>query len=133
MVCIYCGYKTSVVNSRAQKRLNHTWRRRHCKSCGTVFTTIEAPDLSASIRVRTSTGTLVPYNRDRLFVDVLAALGHRTSPVDDATALSAEITAQMMKHRPGAIVDSQTIASVCAEVLGRFDAAAGTYFIAYHR
>ncbi|MCA9327437.1 hypothetical protein KDA14_02825 [Candidatus Saccharibacteria bacterium] len=97
-----------------------------------MFTTLEAPDLGASIRVRTSAGDLVPFNRDRLFVDIAAALGHRKSHLDEASALCAEIIGQIVKNTPGAIVASYDIAIVAETALRRFDTTAGTYFAAYH-
>jgi len=139
MVCIYCGGTTQVVNSRAQRRLNQVWRRRECTACHAVFTTEEAADYGASIVVRSpkapgaNGGTHAPFSRDKLFTSVLRAVGHRESPLEDAGALTATITAKLLKSRPGAAVSPTDIITVTLETLKHFDNAAAVQYRAYHK
>ena len=131
MVCIYCGGKTAVSNSRPQKRLRRTWRRRSCLVCRAVFTTIEAPLLSEDIIV-THGEHCSAFERDLLFVSLLASLGHRQDAVASAGSLAATITAKLLSSRPGASIEASTIARITHETLSCFDDASATHYAAYH-
>lgn len=133
MICIYCGGKTQVTNSRHQKRLNHNWRRRECYTCHAVFTTLESPELATSLLVTRQTGSVSPFSRDKLFASLLKALGHRTSAVDDASALTATITAKLLQNTSRASVSPADIVKTTLEVLKRFDTAAAVQYQAYHK
>lgn len=133
MVCIYCGSKTRVSNSRAQKRLRTTWRRRACESCGAVFTTIETPDLNASLRVRLADGSLRPFERDVLLVSIVQSLGHRKDAVTAASALTNTIVVNVLKTAQGAVLDRSNIIRETFVALQHFDAVAATYYAAYHK
>lgn len=39
MTCPVCGEKTGVIDSKAE--CDNVWRKRRCKVCQTVFTTVE--------------------------------------------------------------------------------------------
>ena len=133
MVCIYCGGKTQVENSRPQKRLNQVWRRRECTQCHAVFTTEEAAELGTSISVRAGTGGSVsPFNRDKLFVSILKAVGHRKTAVDDASALCATVIAKLLHATDQAAVSPADIVRTTVRVLKNFDSAAGVQYQAYH-
>lgn len=133
MVCIYCGGKTQVTNSRPQKRLHQTWRRRHCTACGAVFTTNEAVDLTTSLAVRRGNGPVTPFNRDKLFGSILRAVGHRAQPVEDAGALTATITVKLLHGAATAAISPADIISITQETLQRFDNAAAVQYRAYHK
>lgn len=133
MVCIYCSGKTAVTNSRPQKRLRQTWRRRQCESCGAIFSTIERADLAASMRVRLNDGSLQPFERDRLFVSIVTALGHRRDAVTAGTALTSTITAKVLKTAQNACVTRQAIVEAVGEALAAFDSAASVHYRAYHQ
>jgi transcriptional regulator NrdR family protein len=133
MVCIYCGKDTGVTNSRPQKRLHQVWRRRACKSCGAIFTTNETVDFSTSLVVRRPAGGVVPFNRDQLFVSVLAAVGHRDAPIADAGALTATITSKLLHGTNTAVVGSADIITAAVQVLTNFDKDAAVQYAAYHK
>lgn len=134
MVCIYCGGPTHVTNSRAQKRIGHIWRRRACKACNAVFTTIESADLSASLMItRPETGQIESFSRDKLFMSLVQALGHRSDSLEAADAIAATITTQLLKSRPGASIEVSAIRTVAYTALSRFDAAAAVSYAAYHK
>lgn len=132
MVCIYCGGKTSVTNSRPQKRLGQVWRRRQCQSCGAAFTTNEAVDHATSLVVR-SGASVAPLTRDKLFVSLYRALGHRKSAVEDATALTATILSKLRLVAANATLTPENIAETALGILKRFDEAAAVQYAAYHR
>lgn len=133
MVCIYCAGSTHVTNSRPQKRLGQTWRRRECEHCGAIFSTIEAPDLASSLRVRFVDGTLQPFERDKLFTSIVAALGHRSDAVTVSSVLTATITAKLLKTAQEACVTRETICAVATATLTAFDAAGAVHYRAYHK
>jgi len=133
MVCIYCGGKTQVTNSRPQKRLNQTWRRRECLACGAIFSTNEAADLSTSLAVRHQNGPVRAFSRDKLLVSVLRAVGHRRQPVEDASALTATITAKLLRSTATASVSPLDIIKTTLEALQHFDTAAAISYQAYHK
>lgn len=131
MVCIYCPGTTQVTNSRKQRSGKTVWRRRHCQLCDTIFTTIEQPDLTASIRVETSTKELVPFSRDVLFYSIAASCGHRKqSALSDAAALTDTVINLMLAHQK-ALVTTNMLQETVFATLQRFDIAAATYYQAY--
>jgi len=132
MVCIYCGGKTQVTNSRPQKRLNHIWRRRECLVCHAIFTSVEAAQLSSSLSVKSGKGNIKPFSRDKLFASVLGAVGHRKTRVADAGALTDTIIAKLLGSTTQAAVSPAEIVIIAHETLSRFDKAAAVQYRAYH-
>lgn len=133
MVCIYCGSKTQVTNSRLQKRLNHTWRRRECTHCHAVFTTEEAVDLSTSVVVRHPSGVLQPFSRDKLFASILQSVGHRDKAVEDAGALTTTIIAKLAHSSTKPSIEASHVTATALETLRLFDTAAAVQYQAYHQ
>lgn len=132
MVCIYCGHKTSVANSRSSVKSKSTWRRRSCKSCNAVFTTREFVDLESSLRVVTPLNTLEPFLRDKLFVSLFLSLSHRKTALTDATGLTDTLLTQIIAHNNKGIVSSKEIASTAYSTLERFDKISAVYYQAHH-
>jgi len=133
MVCIYCGSKTQIINSRPQKRLNRTWRRHKCLQCQAVFTTEESVHYEGSIVVRQPQGALLPFSRDKLFASVLRAVGHRVSPIEDAGALTATITARLVHQNTSGALTPSDIILATQDTLRHFDSAAAVQYQAYHK
>ena len=131
MVCIYCTRKTQVTNSRPQKRLGQVWRRHRCMACEAVFTTIETPDLTSAVLVA-SRGAPKAFSRDKLLVSLLASLGHRGDAVEAAGALTATITAKLLRTSGSAEIKATDITRIATEVLSRFDKTAAVHYAAYH-
>lgn len=131
MVCIYCGNETKITNSRAQKRTNGVWRRRTCQSCGSTFTSVEAPDLSGSISVK-SAMQLEAFQRDKLFMSVYDSLRHRKTALSDATMLTDTVLQRLYPKIHTATVQKQQIIEVTLLVLNRFDKVAATHYQAFH-
>ncbi|MFZ1483474.1 MAG: hypothetical protein WAS36_00460 [Candidatus Saccharimonadales bacterium] len=132
MVCIYCGSETAVSNSRLQKRLNNVWRRRTCQQCHATFTTTERPELQQSLLVKTTSGALRPFNRDKLFISIYTSLGHRKDPTSDATAITSTITALTLKTAKNAVIEASQLSATAQQTLSRFDSVAGVHYAAYH-
>jgi transcriptional repressor NrdR len=132
MVCIYCGDETHVINSRHQRRGNQVWRRRKCRSCDAVFTTEEYVDYERSWRVADKEGYLKPFSRDKLFLSLYEACGHRKTALTDAEGLSSTVISKLPGLMSEAIVGSKAIAQVAQVVLNRFDKSASVYYEARH-
>ena len=131
MVCIYCNSKTRVINSRLQKKSNKVWRRRFCPLCKETFTSIEAlQDLSFIISDNNSHPK--PFSRDNLFVSIYLSCGHRTDPINDATALTDTVVSKLFSSiKDGCIAKSDLVMTTEA-VLRRFDSVASTSYRAYY-
>ena len=136
MVCVYCGGKTSVTNSRLHKRLNRVWRRRQCATCLNVFTTNESSDEQRSFMVQDDHSTkLVPFSRDRVFISLYRSCGHRRSAARDAAALSDTVMAKLFNpsRTQRATVTKLEIKQTVLQALTHFDRAAATHYEAYHQ
>lgn len=132
MVCIYCGAKTRITNSRPQKRLLQTWRRHTCTRCQAVFTTHERADLSGSVRITYPDGSMRPYQRTQLLISLHESLGHRTDSLEAAEELEATITGQLLKQALGAKLARQDVIQAAHTALRRFDQAGAVYYHARH-
>jgi transcriptional repressor NrdR len=131
MVCIYCGAKTNIVNSRKRSKGLQTWRRRRCISCRAVFTSIEKADAEQSLRVRKESGAIEPFLYEKLFLDVYRSLSHRKSRHMDAKSLSDTVVTRLLPCKSG-ILQSSEVKYAAMEVLKRFDKSAATYYRAHH-
>lgn len=132
MVCIYCGNTTQVTNSRLQKRTNTIWRRRACKNCKELFTTIEQPDLATTIIVRQVSKELTPLQRDKLLISLYDSCKHRITAYDDATELTKTCLADIIQSSIDGVIERNAIVTIVGSVLDRFDEVAATMYRAYH-
>lgn len=135
MVCTYCSGELAVSNSRPQKSRNQTWRRRLCKRCGAVFTSIEAIDLSQAltvVRAAHKPAQLQPFDRDRLFISIYESLRHRSAAASEARALTDTVLTQLIKQSERGSVTIKLIAETTLNTLQRFDAAAASHYAAFH-
>lgn len=133
MVCIHCGGKTQVINSRPQERSNQIWRRRQCLGCKAVFTTSEAADYSAAWVVLQVAGTIQPFSRDKLFMSMFDSVQHRQTALLDAGALTGTIIQKIQQTKPGAAIEARTITQTAQVALNRFDSAASVHYAAFHK
>lgn len=132
MVCIYCNSDTYVVNSRPQKRMNSIWRRRQCRDCGAIFTSIEAADLTYSVSYKKPTGEIEPFSRDKLLISIHESCKHRKNPQEDASALTDTIIQQVLPTIRDATVTRGDIVVIAKKTLARFDKTAATHYTAFH-
>jgi transcriptional repressor NrdR len=131
MVCIYCGAKTQVSNSRLQKRANQVWRRRFCSRCKAVFTTHESVDLSSTLLVD-SNGSMKPFVPDMLFTEVLLALQDRKDCYLAAREVTNTVIKQLLKLAEKPVYKPKQISSAAGAVLKRLDKRAWLRFAAEH-
>jgi len=132
MVCILCHQKTQVINSRAQKKSNQTWRRRQCTSCDTVFTTEERPLFEQNWLVVDQKGASKPFLRDKLLISLHSSLKHRKSALEDASALTETIIHKLMNQVSNSQINRGLIIQTTQVALSRFDTAASINYQAFH-
>lgn len=131
MVCIYCGGRTRVINSRPQRRSNSTWRRRRCDNCKSIFTTTEIIDLRGSVVFKRAT-SLEPFSRDKLLLSVYDSLRHRKTALSDAEGVTNTILGTLYKQLTDAVVDRDRVVRIVYVTLSRFDKVAATHYQAFH-
>lgn len=131
MVCLYCGAKTAVINSRSQKRANKIWRRRRCDHCKAVFTTVEGAELAGSLRVQPKTGPQEPFLELKLSNSLLYALQDHKQPYEAATELSQTII-QKLGTPTDQPIQTTAISTAAAGVLRRFNKTAYLRYILDH-
>lgn len=133
MVCIHCGSKTQVINSRHQVRNNQVWRRRQCKQCQAVFTTEETPQYSAAWVIKTKNGAIRPFSRDKLQSSIYISCKHRKTALEDASGLTDTIIMKLSANVQDGVIQMQTINQVAQVALNRFDKAASIHYQAFHK
>lgn len=131
MVCVYCGNSTEVTNSRLQKRSNQVWRRRQCKTCKAIFTTLEAVDLPSALIVD-SGGRSEPFLPDRLYTEVLLALQDRKDCYVAAREVTNTVIKELLKLGEKPVFQPQQIATETSKVLKRFNKRAWLRYVAEH-
>jgi transcriptional repressor NrdR len=131
MVCIYCHGELSVINSRAQKQRNQTWRRRKCESCGALFTSTEAIDLSRAISVKTS-DALQAFSRDTLYISIYESCRHRLKTASDASGLTETVVSALIEKTDGGSLPVEDIIQTVTDTLECFDRAAAVQYAAFH-
>lgn len=134
MVCIYCGGGTKVYNSRVRRRNPSVWRRRACKACVAQFSTNEQPDYTSALAVADAEHGVYPFVRDRLFLSLYHALGHRPDALHSATELTETVLGKLFRSQTQAhgMLTAGLIARVCYETLRRYDPLAAGSYKAYH-
>ena len=133
MDCYICGKDTKVVNSRLQSRLNQVWRRRLCDNCKYIFTTVEKIYLERSMSVKSNTGSINPFLREKLLISINSSLGHRKNHVNEAVAITDTIINKLQNKYKDSLLDLDKIISTTKEVLKNFDTTAEVYYSAYHK
>lgn len=132
MVCVQCGSQTRVVNSRWQKRANQVWRRRQCQDCGAVFTSEESAAYGASWAVKSPSGALKPFSRDKLLLSLHRSLQHRKTALEDAGGLADTVIGRLSGAVTDGTIESRAIISASQVALNRFDKSASVHYAAFH-
>lgn len=131
MVCYYCKSKTSVINSRYQKRKNTVWRRRQCLNCRSILTSSEQYDIEKILLVNKSNKTDY-FDKYRLFLSIYSCLSHRENPTKDAGYITNNVIDSLASQQKSVIIDSKTIRSIIVISLSRFDTLAANQYSIKH-
>jgi len=132
MECVYCHGRTNVVNSRKQQKTISIWRRRVCLNCGSIFTTLEKPSLDQALRVINGAGGLSPFDHNQLFIDIYLSLGHRKSPIKDASSLADTVVQKILRENRNALVTTIYIKQLTTYTLKNFDKGAHAQYTAFY-
>jgi transcriptional repressor NrdR len=131
MVCIYCGGRTKVTNSRLQRRNNQVWRRRQCLACQSVFTTHEIVELESSLSVEQN-GQSTPFLPDLLLKELMMAMQHRKDVYTASREVLGTIVRRLLTLPQKPRFITSDISQVTAAVLKRFDRQAYLRYLADH-
>jgi len=82
--------------------------------------------------VKTQTGDLEPFDRDKLFISIYLSCRHRSKATHDATALLDTIISQVLTRPCDSIIERRLIVETAHKILRRFDKVAATIYAAYH-
>lgn len=128
-----CGKNTEVFNSRPQKRFNKIWRRRRCKVCSSVFTTVETALYDEMWMVQGAKKQFQPFSRDKLFLSVHSSLKHRKTAIQDAGSLCDTIIYKLATNVTNGSLKNTDIIKITEVALNRFDKLASAHYQAHHR
>lgn len=132
MVCIYCGNKTKVTNSRPQVRLGQTWRRRECTRCHAVFTSLEQVALTDVLRAKKRSGTIEHFERDKLFISIYRSIDHLPDAIGLARELTDTVLSKLFRKKPmSPIIETQAISRLTAQTLKAYNAAASVRYLSF--
>lgn len=127
MICIKCSNDTRVANSRPHKKTPSVWRRRHCTTCGTTFTTTEiVSDDAFTLAVTDPTNATSAFSLPRLMLSIVRSMGHRPEPASaDEAYWLAQTVAQAIQATATDTLSTSALASITHETLTSFDPTAG--------
>jgi transcriptional repressor NrdR len=116
--CPYCRRSDDkVVDSRLADDGAAVRRRRECLACGRRFTTLErALDLSLTVRKRS--GSVEPFDHDKVVAGIARAASGRLEP-DAVETIAAELAEALREH--GAEVTSEEVGVAVLERLRELD------------
>ena len=134
MVCVYCGNKTAVINSRLQKQINNVWRRRQCATCRAVFSTLEHVVYENTLAVQDSMSHIMPFQREMLFLSIYDSCKHRPNAISDATALTDTVLSKLteFKENHKGLLSRDKLVQTTSDILKQFDNAAYVHYAAFH-
>ena len=134
MVCVYCGNKTAVINSRLQKQINNVWRRRQCTKCQAIFSTLEHMVYENTLVVQDRLSHIMPFQREVLFLSIYDACKHRPKAISDASALTDTVLSKLQEHNENnkGLLTRDVISKTAADILKTFDNTAYVHYFAFH-
>lgn len=126
MRCIFCKHNnTAVVDSR-QAEDNKIKRRRECKKCKKRFNTFEEIE-TQSIIVTKKNGSIVPYNREKIFNGIVRSLVKRKISNEQIENIVLDIENNIREKYPKGVTTLQ-IGNLILEKLLNIDEVAYVRF-----
>jgi transcriptional repressor NrdR len=128
--CPYCrGVDDKVVDSRLADDAAAVRRRRECLSCGRRFTTLEHA-LDVSLTVRKRSGSVEPFDHEKLAAGIARAASGRLEPDVVETVVAG--LAEALRDR-GAEVTSEEVGMAVLERLRELDPVAYLRFASVYK
>jgi len=84
------------------------------------------------LSVRSKTGSIDPFVREKLLISINASLGHRKNHLNEAIAITDTVIGKLQKKYNNALIDTAYIIESVKEVLVNFDKTAVIYYDAYY-
>ena len=101
--------------------------------CDAAYTTTESIDYTKNLLVRDRTKkSLVPLQRDQLFLSLYKSLGHRRTALTDAAGLCDTVITKIAPLAVDGVIDAQRITETTLVALNRFDKLAAQHYAAFH-
>jgi len=123
MRCPFCNSEdTQVKDSRVADDGTYIKRRRFCGECGARFNTFERIQLK-EISVKKADGTVVPFEREKLYRSILLACKKRPVPLERIDKMVSAIQRQLESTGEQEI-SSREIGSLVLEMLPHIDGVA---------
>ncbi|MDR0367399.1 MAG: transcriptional regulator NrdR, partial [Rickettsiales bacterium] len=120
MKCPFCNSPdTQVKDSRIADDGSHIKRRRSCEVCGSKFNTIERPIIREML-VKKSSGTVVPFEREKLERSIVVASKKRPIPPERIDKIVSSIQRQL-ESGGEAEVSTSEIARLALDALAAVD------------
>jgi transcriptional regulator NrdR family protein len=93
------------------------------------------PDYASALVVRSMNGKLYPFSRDKLFLSLYNALGHRQDARDVATELTHTVIGSMLRKKTvkNGAISVNDLSTHAHMTLKRFDPLAAHTYKAYHK
>ena len=94
---------------------------------------MELPLLELALSVRRSTGTLVPFFRDQLFLSIYDSCKHRKTAVYDAGAITDTVISKAIKKvNEHGVMQLNDVKKIAYATLMQFDRDAAVQYRAYY-
>jgi transcriptional repressor NrdR len=133
MFCINCfNARTTVANSRGNKKQPAIWRRRTCSHCGAIFTTYERPSLAENKAVHLPGGKKETFNLGKLIISIAKAFAHLPKEASYNSLWLAQTVEDSLSSQRETI-STEDIAAVTHDVLKKFDELAAVQYAAQHQ
>lgn len=130
MVCPFCHHKKTITtNSRPRAKESSTWRRRHCSSCKTTFTTEERPALDSNTLVSSQAGS-TPFSIGRLTLSIAQSFLGANADEEAAYELARTVEQRLLSHKQA--LSSDSIKDEVYRVLDSYNQAAALIYKAQH-
>lgn len=130
MICPYCFHKkTKITNSRGAKKTATVWRRHHCPSCQTNFSTYETVEPAVTI---TKDEQPTAFSLGKLHLSIAACFSHSPERAgDDSLELAKTVQTALLSK--GSSLSSRQLALIVQDRLRNFDSLAAMQYGIKHQ
>ena len=77
--------------------------------------------------------TLVPFQREKLFLSIYESCRHRPQAVEEALSLTQAVISNVLEAKRGQPLTRQLLVDIVQQVLQAFDSTTATVYQAVHR
>jgi transcriptional repressor NrdR len=133
MFCINCfHHRTTVTNSRPNKKQPQIWRRRSCPECATIFTTYERPSLADNKVIHLPDGETDTFNLGKLIISISKSFSHNPNEAQYSSLWLAQTIEDTLSSQRE-VITPEDIEAATHQVLKKYDELAAVQYAAQHR